>query len=145
MCLFAAMLAAIVLIACPGAARADDGADIRAALEQWRTDFNARNRDSICGLFAEDVVADVQGVPPRDFIKVCDTLQETLADEARTFTYALDVKETVVVGDLAVVRLDWTLTVEPGGTTTVERGMDVFRRQPDGAWRIVRFMVHEVP
>ena len=143
--LFAATLAAIVLIACPGAGRADDAADIRAALEQWRSDFNAGNRDSICGLFAEDVVADVQGFPPRDFTKVCDTLQEILADESRTFTYALDIKETIVVGELAVVRLDWTLTVEPGGTTTVERGMDVFRRQPDGAWRIVRFMVHEIP
>jgi ketosteroid isomerase-like protein len=143
--LFAALLAAIVTIACPGTGRADDAADIRAALEQWRADFNARNRDSICGLFAEDVVADVQGVPPRDFVKVCDTLQETLADPTRTMSYALDIKELIVVGELAVVRLDWTLTVEPGGTTTMERGMDVFRRQPDGTWRIVRFMVHEVP
>jgi steroid delta-isomerase len=139
------MLAAIVTVAVQGEVRADDAADIRAALEQWRLDFNARNRDSICGLFADDVIADVQGVPPRDFVKVCDTLQETLADHTRTMSYALDIKETIVVGDVAVVRLDWTLTVEPGSTTTVERGMDVFRRQPDGAWRIVRFMVHEVP
>lgn len=141
----AAMLAAIVWVASPGVGRADDAADIRGVLEQWRTDFNAGNRDSICGLFAEEVIADVQGLPPRDFIKVCDTLQEALADPSRTLSYALEIKDVMVVGDLAIVRLDWTLTAEPGRATTVERGMDVFRRQSDGAWRIVRFMTHEVP
>jgi steroid delta-isomerase len=143
--LVTAMLAAIVTIAAPGAGRADDAADIRAALEQWRLDFNARNRDSICGLFAEEVVADVDGLPPRGFVKICDTLQEALADETLTLSYALDVKEIIVAGDVAIVRLDCTLTAKPAGTTTVERGMDVFRRQPDGAWRIIRFMVHELP
>ncbi len=39
-------------------------------------------------------------------------------------------------GDIAIVRLVWTLTVAPkdGGPAiaTPERGLDVFRKQPDG-------------
>jgi ketosteroid isomerase-like protein len=46
----------------------------------------------------------------------------------------------LVDGDLATVQLFWTLTVtDPEGKvldTGVEDGLDVFRRQPDGRWKI---------
>jgi ketosteroid isomerase-like protein len=48
-------------------------------------------------------------------------------------------------GDMAVVRLTWTSTVT-GGTggevKSVEPGMDIFRRQPDGSWKIMRYMAY---
>jgi steroid delta-isomerase len=140
-----AAFAALIAIASPAVGLADDAADIRAALVQWTADFNARNRDSVCGLFAPDVIAEIRGAPPRDFTKVCDVLLESLGDESRTLTYGLDVKEVIVEGDLAVVRLDWTLRTMPADITTTEQGMDVFHRQPDGAWQIIRFLVHDAP
>jgi steroid delta-isomerase len=30
-------------------------------------------------------------------------------------------------------------------TETKEPGLDVFRRQPDGKWRIARYMAYEAP
>ena len=44
----------------------------------------------------------------------------------------------IVSGDIAVVRLKWTLTAEAKGKkdTTTEEGIDIFRRQPDGRWSI---------
>ena len=47
-------------------------------------------------------------------------------------------------GDLAAVSLVWTLTVRRGGEERVSRepGLDLFRRQPDGAWRIARFLAY---
>ena len=56
--------------------------------------------------------------------------------------YAADIDEIFVWGNHAAVRLDWTLTIEAGGEaiTSVERGLDLFRRDPDGVWRIMRFM-----
>jgi steroid delta-isomerase len=52
-----------------------------------------------------------------------------------------------VWGDTAVVRLDWTLTVRPrdggGESVSLEPGLDVFRREGDGRWRIVRYMAYE--
>jgi len=58
----------------------------------------------------------------------------------------LDIKEIVVFGDVAVVRLVWTLTIkEKDGREfkSVEPGMDIFRRQADGSWKIVRYMAYE--
>jgi ketosteroid isomerase-like protein len=74
-------------------------------------------------------------------------LQKSLKDEARSFTYALDIKEIIVSGDLAAVRLVWTLTVEPkgGGAAIVSRepGLDIFRKAPDGSWKIARFLAFD--
>ena len=46
----------------------------------------------------------------------------------------------LVDGDTAVVRLVWTLTVTDASGTAIdvvrEKGLDVFRRQPDGTWKI---------
>jgi len=50
-----------------------------------------------------------------------------------------------VFGDAAVVRLVWTLTIKntDGEIESVEPGLDVFRRQADGTWKIVRYMAYE--
>ena len=61
--------------------------------------------------------------------------------------YSLAIKEILVAGDLAVVRLTWTLKVQrkdtPGDITSDEPGMDIFRRQPDGTWKISRFIAYD--
>ena len=55
----------------------------------------------------------------------------------------------MVVGDLAVVRLTWTLTVRqkdpPRDVTADEPGLDIFRKQPDGSWKISRYIAYEAP
>jgi len=45
------------------------------------------------------------------------------------------------------VRLVWTLRVRSGASTveSKEPGLDVFRRQPDGHWKIIRYMGYEAP
>lgn len=51
-------------------------------------------------------------------------------------------------GDLAVVRLIWTLTVTDADNkvaeTTKDRGIDIFRRQADGSWKISRYIAYPV-
>ena len=48
---------------------------------------------------------------------------------------------------MAAVRLVWTLTIEPNGggaaIVTREPGLDIFRRQLDGSWKIARFLAFE--
>ena len=73
-------------------------------------------------------------------------LKRSLGDRIKRYSYALDIKEILVWGDVAVVRLTWTLTVQPAGEpaeTSVEPGMDIFRREGDGRWRIMRYMAYE--
>ena len=118
-----------------------DRADIDAALRQWPRDFNARNLDAVCGLFADDVVLAYPGAPDRNRDAFCDQMRVQFRDPSKTFSYdEPDIKEIIVEGDLATVRLFWTLTVRDTSgkvlETIHEDGVDVFRRQPDGSWKI---------
>lgn len=145
---FAPMLAALLLsLFISGSSLADDAAtEIENTLTRWMADFNARKTALICDLFAPDVRADFRGYLTRDHQAVCDLLKKSLTDETRAYSYALDIKEILVFGDVAVVRLVWTLTIkEKDGREikSVEPGMDVFRRQADGSWKIVRYMAYE--
>ena len=122
---------------------------IRNTLSRWTSDFNARDAARICDLFARDLLYDYRGFPERDYESVCGLLRRSLADQTKKFAYALDIKEIIVAGDLAVVRLVWTLKVTvPGAAHAVESkepGLDVFRRQPDGSWKIIRYIAYEAP
>ena len=138
-------------IASPAAAQGDtaDQAAIRRALTQWMEDFNAGRADKVCALFAPDLIAQYRGQPERGYEQLCDLLKRSLADRGKSYRYALAIKEIVVEGDLAAVRLTWTLTVRgkgtPSETTTEEPGLDVFRRQADGDWKISRYLGYESP
>jgi len=123
-------------------------AAIREALQKWTADFNARDTSHICELFAPDLRYDYRGFPERDYQTLCSLLRRSLQDSTKTFAYSLDIREIIVSGDLAVVRLVWTLKMSAPGapaTETKEPGLDVFRRQPDGTWKIVRYIAYEAP
>jgi len=122
-------------------------ADIRAALTKWAADFNAGKSDRVCALFARDLIAQYRGQPERNFDSLCDLLKRSLNDRTKKFSYALDIKEIIVAGDFAVVRLTWTLTVQgkdASAETIDEPGMDLFRRQSDGSWKIFRYIAYDV-
>ena len=117
---------------------------IREALTEWRLAFNARDTGAVCGLFAPELRYDIRGFPERGFEEVCGQLLGSLADQNRKYAYDVTIKEIIVSGDLAAVRLVWTFTVkrpgQVGGTATTEPGLDLFRRQGDGTWKIVRYL-----
>jgi uncharacterized protein (TIGR02246 family) len=138
----------LAVLALPAQAQnpaADEGA-IRAALVRWTTAYNARRADAVCELFASDLRYEFRGLPERGYKELCDLLQRSLRDPERRFTYSHEIKEIIVSGNLAVVRLVWTssLTTKDGKTVvTKEPGMDIFRREKDGRWRIARYMAYE--
>ena len=54
---------------------------------------------------------------------------------------------SLISGDIAVVRLVWTLRVSSEGKTDAivskEPGLDVFRREPGGDWKIIRYIAYD--
>ena len=122
---------------------------IRNALSKWTSDFNAGDASHICDLFATDLLYDYRGFPERDYETLCSLLRRSLADRTKKIGYSFDIKEIIVSGDLAIVRLVWTRKATlPGAANAVESkepGLDVFRRQPDGGWKIVRYIAYEAP
>jgi uncharacterized protein (TIGR02246 family) len=135
--LFAACLSAM-----PAAHAASDEAVIRARLQAWADAFNARDAEAACELFADDVVSTVRGTPDSGKAEICARLRHALARPEPVLSYTPDIEEVVVAGDIAVVRLTWTLKILRNGEASLsqERGMDVFRRDGDGIWRIFRFI-----
>jgi uncharacterized protein (TIGR02246 family) len=125
--------------ACSAAPRQDDAAVIRAALTTWMEDFNAGRADRLCDLFARDLRFDFRGQPERGYAEMCAQLQRAVA--AKRFSYAVRINEVLVFGDTAIVRLRWRLTTD--GEASDEPGLDVFSRQADGRWRIVRYLGFE--
>ena len=92
------------------------------------------------------MIANYGDFPQISFESICKQLKSSLTNPELTFHYDLDLTEIIVSGDTGVVRLIWTLTVTgPDGKvveTTKDRGMDIFRRQPDGTWKISRYIAY---
>ena len=121
-------------------------ADIRAAFARWTEDFNAGRKDEVCDLFAKDLQSDYRGVPSRGYERQCRILHESLSDPTRRYSYALNIREILVFGDIAIARIIWTLTIRKTDgqeTKVTEPGLDVFRRESDGKWRIIRYLAYD--
>ena len=149
----AGMLAMLTLMLAVRASAEDSAAaaqnQIRVALEKWKLDFNAGDGSQVCALFAPDLISDFRGQPEDTYNSLCANLQMALSDPAKRYHYDLEIKEILVSGDLAVVRLVWTLKLRSKSgvseQVTREPGMDIFRRQADGSWKISRYMAYESP
>ena len=145
-CIFACLFATLATQAVSQPVTLDK--EIRNALTQWMNDFNAGRADKVCDIFAPTLRADIDGFPnERGFDEQCQLLKAALADPEQTLSYALDIKEILANGDMAAVRLVWTLTSKKKGSgeTKVdeEQGLDIFGRSSDGRWQIIRFMSYE--
>ena len=133
----------------PAAAQHADPAQdaIRTALLRWTADFNARKSAAICDLFAPDLRYDYRGQPERGYREICDLLHRSLSDPTKHYNYSPEIKEIIVSGDIAVVRLVWTLSISSDGKTDAivskEPGLDVFRREPGGDWKIIRYIAYD--
>jgi uncharacterized protein (TIGR02246 family) len=140
----AALFAGLTLAPLPAAAQPSAEAEIRKTLAQWTEDFNARRADRVCDLFSKDLVAKFRGAPERGYARQCELLTSALADPKRRFHNALEIREILVFGDTAIVRVVWTQTIGDNDSgresRTVEPGLDVLRRDADGRWRIIRYL-----
>src|ERR1700710_1210407 len=127
-------------------ARADaesDKAAITQRLQRWTAAFNARDAAGVCDVFAPDLISTVPEALDGSRDAICTRLAALLAKPDLQLHYdSPDLREIIVSGDIAVVRLFWTLTAQKGGESSVstEAGMDIFKRQPDGKWSIARFI-----
>jgi steroid delta-isomerase len=140
------LLTAALAVSLAGPCLADVAADeaaIRARLAAWTEAFNAGDAAGACDLFAPDLAYAVPDILHGSHATMCGNLARVLGRADLGVRYEPPaIHEVIVEGDLAVVRLTWTITVTAGGETetTEEEGIDVFRRQPDGRWSIARYI-----
>jgi len=141
---FGILVAASLMISAPAYADpAADEAAIRDRFAKWTDAFNAKDPAGVCDLFAPDLIYSLPEVVNGTQAQLCGNLANLFTRSDLKLHYDLPtIHEMIVTGDVAVVRLKWTLTAEAKGKkdTTTEEGIDIFRRQPDGRWSIARFI-----
>lgn len=118
----------------------EDETAIRAELSTWVAAFNSGDLEKASKVWAPDLI----GWPPEgpDDTYALEKKFAELSDRKPTSaTYALEINEVLVDCDLAVVRDTWTETprADPTKARTF-RSFEVWRRQPDGIWRIARWI-----
>ena len=128
---------------------AGGSATIRAELVAWTQAYNTRQADKVCGIFSEDLRYKFGNIRDRGYNDVCPALHRLLGDDTHRSRYTLDLREILVYDDIAVVRLIWTLDSSQAGSSatvrTLEPGMDIFKRQNDGTWKIIRYLAYTSP
>jgi steroid delta-isomerase len=141
-----AIVAVLAGVGATTAACADmssDKAAITERLEHWTAAFNARDAAGVCDLFSPELIYTIPEVRNGNREELCTRLGALLAKTGLQLRYETpDIREIIISGNIAVVRLFWTLTARKGTDhdTSTEAGMDIFKRQPDGKWFIVRFI-----
>src|SRR5437764_5823834 len=112
--LFIVVVTSLWRVSVTDAASRDETA-IRQALTECTQHFNARHGDQVCQLFAPELRYDYRLYPERGFNEICELLRRSLTDRSKTYTYSLNIKEVLLSGDLAIVRLVWTRRADPSG------------------------------
>lgn len=115
--------------------------EILNLLQKWTQDFNAKNLEATCGLFAPDLVASYPGSADKKYVEMCSSLKTALSDPDKTYSYeAPKIEQILIQGDIAIVRLIWKLKIAYSDKLEAEviqeKGLDVFKRQKDGSWKI---------
>ena len=107
--------------------------DIHAAFAEA---MHARDLDAIVSLYADDAVLMAEaGKTVRGQTAIREALGQFLALEP---TFALQSSRVISVGDVALLRSAWEVTMPGAGGTTsfVVQPTQVAYRQPDGTWRV---------
>lgn len=119
-------------------------AAIRESLDRWVKAYNNRDTAGVMAVWAPDLIGWYPGVQDLTYADTRAGFEREFADRGSRSTYSLVVEEVQVSGDLALVRDRWTETdTSPESqevTTTRLKSFELWRRQPDGAWKITRWI-----
>ena len=137
--------AVIAVAATPHARAAGDKVDaerrIRAALADWVAAANRGDYTGAMAVWAPDLVGWAPTGPDDSYAR--ELGYSKLPPQPVRTTYALTINEVIVDGSLAVVRDTWTQTTKQDAGADQRatfRSFEVWRRQPDGAWKISRWI-----
>jgi ketosteroid isomerase-like protein len=114
---------------------------IRGKLAEWEKAYNAGDRQKTFEIWAPDLVGWYPGIPDVTYAQEKAGLDRPAPAGPRS-TLHVQVVEVLVSADLAVVRDIWTETPPPGGSglATTIPSFEVWRLQPDGDWKIARWI-----
>jgi ketosteroid isomerase-like protein len=139
-----ALVAAFVLpVAVQGAPTPEEAKaerEIRSALASWVEAANRGNWKEALKVWAPDLIGWYPGMPDDTYPREVERAARAGAPRTK---YQVDVQEVMVSGPMAVVRDVWTFSTKgASGQLTIEKvkSFEVWKRQPDGHWKISRWI-----
>ncbi|UCC83675.1 MAG: DUF4440 domain-containing protein [Gemmatimonadota bacterium] len=122
----------------PAALTADDEAAIRAVVDQWASNTAANRFMDNLDLYTEDAVELLATA-----VEGKNAIRERwagFADELAFTDSELNIREIIGMGDTAYAWVSYANRYETDGEPWVQSGswMVLFRRGPDGSWRLHR-------
>jgi uncharacterized protein (TIGR02246 family) len=146
--LLAALTIATACAQATGARRAPatppgDAAAVRRAFEKLVQSFNAKDAQAVMSSFAEDVILSYPERPDAGYREISEAFRKMFAPRPGvTETWAAEVEEIQVSGDMAFVRVTWTYSAARKNPDrqvgSREKDLEIWRRQADGSWKLTR-------
>ena len=123
--------------------RAADSTEIRSAIERGARGFMNANPDSILASYGRDIVLSYPGIPDMNYSHLEKSYGELRSRPATVMATTVPTFDEILVsGDMGIVRLRWTTTIKDGEREQKRflRDLQVWRKEPAGAWRFIRGM-----
>ena len=145
-----ALLLGLSLLACSGRGTAGTSADsaaVMAAIEQYRQAWVNGDTAAALGRVSNDIHILISGVP--DIVGAAAT-RKLFVEEMATYripSLTLDHQDLLVSGDHAIDIGTYEETQVPKSGAPIHgrgRFMTIWRRE-NGEWRIIRYMLNELP
>jgi ketosteroid isomerase-like protein len=135
----------VTILTTSTAMAAEESGDYRLfaqVFSSWTDAFNHKDLAGSCNLFAKNMVANYQGMPPKSYTSICDGFKK-IFNESRDYKYNFKLHQVYKSNDLAALRITWYLTVSENGkliSTTTDEGLDVFQQDSAGNWKIINYL-----
>lgn len=124
-----------------------DSVAVRRAFESTVAAHNAGDVSRMLPLIAADAVISYPGLPDTGVPAnpIHDGFRKQLAPRpGMTRAFVARIEEIIVSGDIAIVRalwtVDWTRESPAASGKSVEKDLEIWGRQGDGSWKLVRGM-----
>jgi uncharacterized protein (TIGR02246 family) len=132
------------------AAARDEAAAVRAAFGKLVRAFRDRDARAVAALIAEDALLSHAGSPDKDYRGLVEVFTKMLAPRPElSETIDPELEEVQVSGDTAFLRITWRTkwSLQDAGKegSSVERDLEIWRRQRDGNWKLYRGLGCRLP
>jgi uncharacterized protein (TIGR02246 family) len=128
----------------------DDSAAVKQAFAAFNADIAAKNLEAIKSHYASDAVMILPGQAPFEGIDaIMGDYKQYAADTAGKYAPGAETTAISSGGDVAYGEVTYQTTFTNPTTKAVETkdryNITVFKKQPDGSWKVVRDVNTDVP
>jgi len=113
----------------------------------WTDAFNNKDLKQTCALFANSVIANYQGVPPKNYGTICGGFNKVFQQKKRKYHYQFKLHHVYVRQNIAIARITWTLKIYKNGkviSKVQDEGIDVLQKNAKGEWEIIEYLAYPV-